>query len=192
MVWSLGEWEDDPCRGGRWLVVEPDATVHMCLEIAKTGETTLTDIGLESGELRLRLNELTIIEGDTRELESGDRLVVSATEALVDGRLAGRVAARGVSIISSVTATPIDDRGDRLADVMDETAVVLIADEDDSLPGFADAVGGGFAAILLLGSVLLVGVGVALPFVPLVAAVAFVIIWTRRRRERREDEREDG
>jgi predicted lipid-binding transport protein (Tim44 family) len=96
-----------------------------------------------------------------------------------------------VSIISSVTATPIDDRGDRLADVTDETSVLLIAEEDDSLPGFADAVGGGFAAILLLGSVLLVGVGVTLPFVPLVAVAAFVIIWTRRRRDRREDERED-
>ena len=64
---------------------------------------------------------------------------------------------------------------------MDETSVQLIADEDDSLPGFVDAVGGGSAAVLLIGSVLLVGVGVALPFVPLVAVAAFLIVWARRR-----------
>ena len=85
----LSEGADDPCLGRRELVVEPDATVHMCLEIENNGETTLTDIELESGELRLRLDELTIIEGDTRELESGDRLVVSTTETLVDGRHRG-------------------------------------------------------------------------------------------------------
>ena len=63
---------------------------------------------------------------------------------------------------------------------------------DDSLPGFADALGAGVGALQLIGSVVLVGVGVALPFVPLVAVATFVIIWTRRHRARREVEPADA
>jgi hypothetical protein len=184
LVSWLSEGDDDPCLGTDALEVDPDATVQFCFEITNIGETDLTGIDLESGELRLRLDELTVIDGDVDRIEPGDRLVLTTTETLIDGRLNGQVATRGLAISTTVTATPVDEQGDRLTNVGNTTGVTLFANEDDPLPGFGDAFGGGIAALAFVGSVILVLAGVLLPFVPLAAVVALAIVWIRRRRAR--------
>lgn len=180
----LAEGDDDPCLGEEELTVGSDATVHLCIEIENTGEAVLTGIDLDSEELRLRLDDLTIVEGDTEELESRERIVAVATETLIDGRIAGRVATRGLVISAVVTATPVDEQGDRLGEVNADTRVLLIAEEDDALPGFGDAVGGGLDALAYAGTILMLVVGAALPFLPLVAIVLLVALWLRRRQSR--------
>lgn len=181
----LSEGGDDPCLGSDTLEVDPDATVQFCFEVANIGDTSLTEIDLQSGELRLRLDELTVVDGDVDQLEPGDRLVLTTTETLADGRLGGLVATRGLAISTTVTATPVDEQGDRLTKVDDTTGVTLFANEDDSLPGFGDAFGAGISALAFVGSVVLVVAGVLLPFVPLAAIVVLAIVWIRRRQARR-------
>jgi hypothetical protein len=60
----------------------------------------------------------------------------------------------------------------------------LLADGDDSLPGFMDAVGGSWDGLVWLGSIGLVLVGVAVPWLPLVAVVVLGSWWWRRRATR--------
>lgn len=60
----------------------------------------------------------------------------------------------------------------------------VVADDDDSPPGFAEALGGGWDAFRRIGSGLVVGLLAALPFLGVAAAIAGVAVTGFRRRHR--------
>ena len=180
-AWVASDRED-PCLGHRETTVESDGGFGVCLEIENRGETTLTDFEVEIDPLRRRMSDMTVVEGDPGSVPAGERLVLVTTVEVVDGRIEGRVATRGLDISVTTTAVPVDEDGQELASLSELSTLLVVAEEDDSLPGFGDAVGGGLAALGLIGSVLLVIVGVVLPFVPLIGIVAYVVLRIRRRR----------
>ncbi len=102
-----------------------------------------------------------------------------------EGRLAGRVATRGLPIELEVFATPVDFDGAALDEVWGESVVRVQVDTDDSLPGFGDSVSDGASGVVAVFSVVLIVVGVLLPFLPIIAAIAALIWWIRSRRNRR-------
>ena len=105
-----------------------------------------------------------------------------------EGRLAGRVATRGLPIELEVTAVPVNFDGSALDEVWGESVVWVEVDTDDALPGFGDSVSDGASGVVAVFSVILIVVGVLLPFLPIIAAIAALIWWIRRRRQKAEQQ----
>ena len=189
---SVAAWvstdPDDPCLGSETIVVEPEATVHFCLEIENTGELALADVRVRSETLRLRsdaagptMNTFTPIQGNFDRIEPGEWLVATLSEPVTEGRLAGRVAARGLDIVFEVAATPVDPDGAELLDLVDSYWVFVHVEEDDTL-SFPSAIRAGADALVAAARFVAVVVGVLLPFTPVIALVGGLVLWIRRRR----------
>ena len=189
---SVAAWvssgEEDPCLGVRHIVVEPEATVHFCVEIENTGEVALTDVRVRSETLRIRsdapspnANAFVLVQGDFDRIEPGEWLVATLSEPIKDGRLAGRVATRGLGIVFDVIATPVDSDGTELAEVFGDDGVSV--EEDDSLT-FPSAIRAGARALVSTARFLGVVFGVLLPFLPVIALIGAIVWWVRRRNRR--------
>ena len=74
----------------------------------------------------------------------------------------------------------MDADGAELGDIFDTSGVSVVVDEDDSL-SFPAAVRVGAGALASAGRFLAVVVGVLLPFLPVIALIAAIVWWTRRR-----------
>lgn len=173
LVAWLGDDEADACPGHSSLEVARDDHAVLCVEIENTGDVTLTDLTIESTELRLRVDDFDIASGSLDSLDPGDRLVALFELDVTEGRVQRRDARGGLFIDVRLEATPTDNPDQTLESFTD---VVLIADSDTPLPGFGDAFGGGVAALAAIGSVLLLVLGGLLPFIPFIAiAVWFVL-----------------
>ncbi len=89
-----------------------------------------------------------------------------------------------------VTATVTEDQRSGLDQGVRRTGVNAVGiesitvEEDQSLPGFGDSVGAGFALLGLLVGLLIVFVGLAVPFLWLLPVVG-VIIWLGKRHDRK-------
>lgn len=176
----------DPCLGDSNVVVPPESTVHFCLEIENTGESTLTDVRVRSDGLRLRseprvpgAKAFVLVQGNFDRIGPGEWLVATRSEPIEDGRLAGRVATRGLGIGFDVSAAAVDTDGTVLQEVFGADGVGV--EEDDSLT-FPSAVRAGVRALVSTGRFLGVLVGVLLPFLPFVAALGLLVWWIRRRK----------
>lgn len=175
----LGDDEAAACPGSSELAVSRDASAVWCIEIENVGDATLSDLDLESEALRLRFADFTIRTGDPAELAPGDRVVAIVELDLDDGRVRRRDARGGLFLDVFAVATPTDNPD---ADVAARSDALLIADSDEPLPGFTDAFSGALGALATIGLVLLLAVGVALPFSPFV----LLGLWFWRRSVRRE------
>ncbi len=178
LIAGLGTDRNDACPGSLELSVDGDKAATICVEIENIGESALTDVRVESGQLRLRLADFTIIEGDPTQLEPGGRLVAAIDLDLVDGLLRRRDATQGIVIDIQASADPIDSPN---STIESSTAVTLVANSSNPLPGFGDSLSAGTSALALVGSLLLIVIGGGLPFVPILVIIA-VIAWWRRRR----------
>ena len=189
-VW-VAQGDDDPCLGTADIAVEENATVRFCVEVENVGEAPITDVRFDSEALRLNDETIFVVDGTTDRLESGEVLTVIITEDVVNGRIAGRVATRGLNIDIMVTGTPMDEFGEALEQVSSSRSVFLEISGDDALPGFGDSLSGGLSALAAIGSILLIAVGVSLPFVPFVAIIVGLAWWRRRRDDRDSAEAEE-
>ena len=176
---------DDPCLGTEYFITEPDSTAYVCLEVENTGASALTDVSLRSRDVRLDVDAFETRQGSFDRIEPGDLLVAVLEVPIEEGRLAGRVATRGLQIGLEVTAVPVDAEGAELQEVSAETHVWVDARTDDSLPGFADSISDGAGFLRSIVGVVLVVVGVLVPFLPFVAVIIALIWWWRRRRRGR-------
>ena len=179
----VSEDADDPCLGVQNITVEPDAEVYLCLEVENTGTSALTDVEVSTRNLRLNLDNFRPTQGNFNRIEANELTAAVLTLPIEEGRLAGRVATRGLPIELEVTATPVDFDGTELDEVWGESVVWVQVDTDDALPGFGDSVSGGASGIVAVFSVILIVVGVLLPFLPIIAAIVALIWWLRRRRK---------
>lgn len=182
----LAAGDDDPCFGFNDLVTEPKDEVGICIELENDGELALADVDLSSNALRFRNSDLTVPPGiDLERLEPGQHATAILRQEVSDGRIAGRVATRGLGIDIRVSAIPVTASDQKLARIVRDQNLYVTVPEDDSPPGFTDAVGGGWDALLAFGSVVLLVIGALLPFLPVVAVALVVAWWWLRRRRAR-------
>ena len=180
---------DDPCLGTEYFIAEPDSTVYVCLEVENTGASALTDVSLRSRNVRLDIDAFEAVQGGFDRIEPGELLVAVLEVPIEEGRLAGRVATRGLQIELEAKAVPVDAEGAALQGVSAETSVWVDARTDDSLPGFVDSISDGAGFLRSIVGVALVVVGVLVPFLPFVAVIIALIWWRRRRRGQARPER---
>lgn len=182
----LAAGEDDPCLGFKSLDAPPDGEVGFCFELENAGETALTGIRLSSQALRFANDDLTVLDGaDLHAIEPGERAVATLVESIADGRIAGRVATRGLEIDVRLSAVPVTETGTELARLARAATLHLFVVEEDTPPGFGDALSGGWNALVAVGNGVLLVFGALLPFLPVVLiALAVAWWWLRRRRAR--------
>ncbi len=176
---------DDPCLGTLHFTADPDSTLYFCLEVENTGASALTDVTVRSREVRLDVGSFELVQGGFDRIEPGDLLVAVLDEPVEDGRVAGRVATRGLEVNLEVEAVPVDSEGAPLQEVSASAWVFVDVDPDESLPGFRDSISDGAGFLRSLVGVALVVIGVLIPFLPFVAVIIALIWWRRRRRLRR-------
>ena len=190
-AWVTAEEDGDPCLGDREIDVETGDTLRFCLEVENRGEAALTDVRVRSEALRRRVDSFVAVEGGFDRIESGEILVAVLEEPVTDGRLAGRVATRGLNVSIGATATPVGADGAGLPEISDDSVLfvnVVEPPEPDSPPvGFTDAVGAGAGALVAAARVVAVIAGALLPFLPFIAAAAAGVWWLRRRSNRRSE-----
>lgn len=190
-AWVTAEEDGDPCLGDREIDIETGDTLRFCLEVENRGEAALTDVRVRSEALRRRVDSFSAVEGGFDRIESGEILVAVLEEPVTDGRLAGRVATRGLNVSIGATATPVGADGAGLPEISDDSVLfvnVVEPPEPDSPPvGFTDAVGAGAGALVAAARVVAVIAGALLPFLPIIAAVAAGVWWLRRRSNRRSE-----
>ena len=190
----VGAWisddPDDPCLGTEHFTAEPDSTLYFCLEVENTGASALTDVSVRSRNVRLDVDAFETLQGSFKRIEPGDLLVAVLEVPMEEGRLAGRVATRGLEIGLEAEAVPVDAQGAELPEVFGDTYVWVNTRTDDSLPGFADSISDGAGFLRSIVGVALVVVGVLVPFLPFVAVIAALIWWRRRRRGHTQPQRE--
>ena len=182
----VGAWisddPDDPCLGTEHFTAEPDSTLYFCLEVENTGASALTEVSVRSREVRLDIDAFETRQGSFDRIEPGELLVAVLEVPMEEGRLAGRVATRGLEIGLEAEAVPVDAQGGELPEVFGDTYVFVDSRTDDSLPGFADSISDGAGFLRSIVSVALVVVGVLVPFLPFVAVIIAWVWWRRRRR----------
>ena len=180
---------DDPCLGTEFLSADPDSTVYICLEVENTGASALTGVSVRSRYVRLDVDSFETVQGRFDRIEPRELLVAVLEVPITDGRLAGRVASRGLEIGLEVEATPVDAQGAALQEVSAEASLWLDIPVDESLPGFFDSISDGAGFLRTIVGVVLVVVGVLVPFLPFVAVIAALIWWRRRGRGATRSER---
>ena len=182
----VGAWisddPDDPCLGTEHFTAEPDSTLYFCLEVENAGASALTDVSVRTRNVRLDVDAFETLQGSFDRIEPGELLVAVLEVPMEDGRLAGRVATRGLEIGLEAEAVPVDAQGVELPEVFGDAYVWVDARSDDSLPGFGDSISDGAGFLRSIVGVALVVVGVLVPFLPFVAVIAALIWWRRRRR----------
>ena len=171
----------DACLGDRHIAVDPDDMVHFCVEVENVGESVLTDVEIGAENVRLRVDSFRVLQGRFTRIEPGELLVASLSEAVEEGRLAGRAVARGLEVSLTAEAVPVGAEGIALPPVSGGATVRVEELEDRSLPSFVDSVvnSARFAASVV--RVALIVLGVLVPFLPVVAGIVALVWWRRRR-----------
>ena len=188
-AWVTDE-ADDPCLGTQHFTADPDSTLYFCLEVENTGASALTDVSVRSRNVRLDVDAFETLQGSFDRIEPGELLVAVLEVPMEEGRLAGRVATRGLEIGLEAEAVPVDAAGGALPEVSGSAFVWVDARTEDALPGFRDSIADGAGFLGTIVGVALVVVGVLVPFLPFIAVIAALIWWRRRRRGHARPERE--
>lgn len=154
--------------------IDADTQVTFCYQIRNAGESTLADLTLDDAALDVTLRDLAIIEGEPDEnLAPGDRVVLAYTT----------IVATDVNVAAFASAVPVDGDDNPIADtIADEDGPALNVRNDDSLPGFTDALSGSWGALKTIGSVCLLVLAAVIPFLPLLLLAAGGVWFVRRRR----------
>lgn len=179
--------DEDPCLGYKDMLTPPDGDVGLCIEVENNGETVLTDIALTSNALRFDNDDLTVPDGTSlARIEPGERATATLGYTISDGRIAGRVATRGLDIDIRVSAVPVTADGAELGRLARGAMLQLYLEADETSPGFGDALSGGWGALAAIATGIGLVAAALLPFLPVIAIVLAVTWWwLRRRRARR-------
>ena len=186
--------DEDPCLGYQDVLTPPDGDIGMCIEVENNGETALTGIALTSNALRFDNSDLTLApEASLARIEPGERATATLSYAISDGRIAGRVATRGLDIDIRVSAVPVTADGTELGRLARGAMLQLYLEADESSPGFGDALSGGWRALVGIATGIGLVFAALLPFLPVIVIVLVAAWWRlRRRRARRAVEAADA
>ncbi len=178
----VSDTADDACLGDPHVAVDPDDTVHFCVEVENVGESVLTDVEITAENVRLDVDSFRARQGRFTRIEPGDLLVATLSETVEEGRLAGRAVARGLVVELKAEAVPVDEAGTALEQVSAGVTVWVEELEDKSLPGFVDVLVNSARFAVSIVRVALIVLGALVPFLPVIAAAVALIWWRRRRR----------
>jgi hypothetical protein len=175
---ALGEFDvtfyqgDDDgarCPGARDLSVDEGEQFTVCVEITNVGTNAIGDIEVRDHGLDLDPRDFTFIDdADDEPLEPGQTIFAFAS---------ADAPAQGASVMQ-VNADVLDDSGEQLRIGVDffgpEDSTIRFI-EDDSLPGFVDALKASWDTLVLLAGVALLAIGAVVPFlwVPIVVWVVY-------------------
>ncbi len=178
----LAAGDDDPCLGFSDLTAPPAGDVGFCFELENDGEAALTDVTLSSETLRFAMDDLVLTGGNGLErIEPGERIVATLTAEIADGRIAGRVATRGLDIDVRARAVPEDEDGTKRGSLARVVNLSLYVEEDNSPPTFVDGLRSGANALVAVGNGVLVIFGAMVPFLPVILLALAVAAWLLRR-----------
>ena len=190
----VSDSDEDPCLGEEVLVTSPDDDAFFCVQVENTGELALAGVEVSSEALRLRAQagrtdqrSFQMLAGSFDRIEPGELVSAVLHETIRDGRIAGRVAARGgIEVRFEVSGTPVPGDGVPLDPVTDDAITFVVVDEEEGPPSFIDSVGAGYRGLVrALGYVVAI-IGLLLPFIPVVVVIGALYWWVRRwRRDRR-------
>lgn len=174
----------DRCPGVDDLQVNEGEPFTVCVEITNTGTNPIVDIDIRDNPLDLQPRDFTFVDGDNAEpLAPGETIVAWASrEAPASGRSSvvvnGSVAdADGTSLRQGVEFFQPNDASLRFV-------------EDDSLPGFVDALRGSWGALVTALSVALLVLAALIPFLWVLPLLWFGRRLWLRQRARALDERQ--
>ncbi len=176
--------EDDggiSCPGSGEITIEEGTTATLCFEIRNDGDTVLTDFTLVDTVLELEIGDLTIVDGDpTGDLQPGQSMLLSTTVE-VTRRIRTQTTVTGVPV--NADGSPIETRV-----VSDRGSVVLRSDRPEGMPGFDDGLRVATDVLQWIWGVIVIGAGLAVPFLWVIPLVALLWWWRRRRREEQIEE----
>lgn len=164
------------CPGDRDLTVVEGDDVVVCVAVTNTGTVALTELTVRNPGLGLGADDFELLDPDAADVLDPDEVAVA---------WAATTATTGDRPFPEVSAVPVDDAVARIAGpvTVEQQPVSLEVLEDDSLPGFLDALGTGWGALTTVVGVGVVVVGAALPFLVLALVPLAVWAWRRRRDE---------
>ena len=164
------------CPGSDALTVDEAGEITVCYEIVNTGDTVLGEIDLRDDALDAELEDLIVVDGDPAAPLAPEARLLLAFET---------VAEPSTYSIPVVTATALDPDGDPMRFRVESTIeqVDLRVIEDDSLPGFGDAMAAAWRGLQRVWGVVVLAAGGLVPFLWVPALLAG-LWWLTRRRNR--------
>ncbi|HEX9643547.1 MAG TPA: DUF4349 domain-containing protein [Acidimicrobiia bacterium] len=165
------------CPGTEGISVDRDDDVTICFEIRNNGDTPLAGLTLVDTVLEVvEIDELTVVFGDPGAVLPPGQDVLLAYEL---------TASRRVRTQTKVTANPVNEEGTRIEsrDVAATASIAVDAEEPEGLPGFDDGFRVATDVLAWFGGMIVVSVGLLVPFV-WVIALLWLGLWWRGRRVR--------
>jgi len=162
------------CHGEPGLSVDEGSAATICFEVINSGDTPLTNFELNDPVLDVTLEDLTVVFGDpAATIEPGESIMLAAEI----------VAERDLRTQTRIGATPVNQDGQPLAGrTVAATATVFVnAVDPGGVPGFRDGLEASLGLLADLGRVIILSLGIALPFIWLIPIVGWVLIRWRRR-----------
>lgn len=145
--------------------------LSLCYLVSNDGETSLSELQVVDHGLDIDTGDLRVVSGDLDEPLAPDAQVVLRYETVLDRDRESDAEASGL---------PVDDSGAPLGDRVTDRASVRLQVDDGGIPGFGDAVSSSTRALGTVASVIVLVLGVLLPFAPFILAAA-ALWWFRRR-----------
>lgn len=176
--WYAGHDDDGAACPGGGSAIDEGGDVTICFEVVNTGDVAVGSLELTDSVLGIDQDALVVVYGDdTTDLQPGQSLVW-AYETAMD---------RFQRLRTRVTATPVNIDGDEVdgRTVQASAEPGIPTTDNDSLPGFGDAVAGGWSVLRNLVQVLVLAVGALLPFIWLVPVIWLVRRFLRSRADAR-------
>lgn len=162
------------CPGDSEVTIDEGDDLVVCVSVLNTGNTPLARVEVRDPGLGLRVEDFQPVDGHR------DEVLAPGGQRLFRARVA---ADPSRSVAVRVTAVPVTAGHDAARSVTAEAGgLSLTVEPDDSLPGFVDAVGAGWGALLRVVGLVVVAVGATLPFLWVVPAALAVLRWRDRRR----------
>ena len=173
-----GSDEGASCPGEDSLEAKEGNKLTFCYVIVNKGSSAVKEIKLDDVGLNLEMKRLHLVSGDpSATLAPGQRIVLAGTvTAQMDASPRPRVRA---------VALDRDGNPERVQVPVEIEGMTLSIAQDTSLPGFSDALQGGWHALQWIFGLLLVLAGALLPFFWVPVPIWFALRQRRKRAGRR-------
>lgn len=169
------------CPGESALEVEQGSATTLCFEITNVGDTPLTELTLTDPVLDVTLEDLTLVFGTGEEALEPGASVVYASEWEVGSTV--RLQTRVAAVPLDESGEPVEGRG-----VADTAIATIVAVDPGGLPGFGDGLEASWELLSLLGGLIVLGLGAAVPFLWVIPVIWLIVRWLDRRRSPRDPE----